>query len=124
MPADRSANRTAPPRGSRPSVRGFRMFRSSATLRAPLNATPRSFGRARAAGPPPPVASRPRPGDGSGFEQPLDRALESGPELAHQRRVLGELGVGLDHGKRASPRSPDEVEVLGEANELQVRQAG
>src|SRR5436190_1207332 len=56
-------------------------------------------------------------------EEPLDRALEAGPGLGQQLRVCLEVGVGVDLRERPRASASDELEVLGQAGELQIGHA-
>src|SRR6266511_5751965 len=59
----------------------------------------------------------------SGVEQPVDRALEPTPKLLEEGWATPEVGILLDHGERPGARPPHQLEVIGEAGELQVRES-
>src|SRR5262245_37841082 len=46
--------------------------------------------------------------NGSRVEQPVDRALETGPELLEQAGVAGKVRVPLERGERPRARPPDQ----------------
>src|SRR5207344_3204379 len=110
----RQSRRTGPGRAPPASPpRGWRT-----RPRAPC---PRPAGRR--AGPGPAERPWPCPRSPSRVEQPVDRPLEPRPEFRQQARLPREVGIAIDRREGAGAGPLDEVEVVGQTRELEIRKA-